>query len=317
MPDDIFERDVRPAASKINEEVFGRTLGVTAMIGYSNICKNRCLYCGMRAPNNTLPRFRLPPEDVIALGREAADLGYGRIFLISGEDRGYRFEDIVKIVSALHERGMKISLACGEFEKSQYEALRDAGADTYTLKFEMSHPDSFDRLNPSTDFTRRMKAIETIRSLGFRLASGNIIDWPGQTLDELADDILLMKDLGICWAPVIPYMPARNTPLAENAAPGSLSKLYREIAILRLMMPEIDITAQQPGKDLTKGLSDPEANLAAVRAGANMLFFDLLPGEKAQNFRVVDDRNVTGPAHVFKVAEMGAYAIDTGKQFLK
>ena len=93
--------------------------------------------------------------------------------------------------------------------------------------------------------------------------------------------------------------------------------LYKEIALLRLMMPEVHITAQQPGEDLKKGLADPEGNLTAVRAGADLLFFDLLPDAQARNFRVIDDRNISGPEHVFRLAEESGYAVDTGKELVQ
>ena len=317
MPDGRFAEQIMPEAEKTAERMFSRTLRVTSMMGYTNICKNNCLYCGMRAGNPSLQRYRIPPDQVTAAFLKAADLGYGRAFLIAGEDPLYGFDNLLSIVSALKARGMYISLACGEYGKDRFEALADAGVDEYVLKFEMSDPDSFNRLNPSTDFSKRMKAIETVRELGMRLASGNIVDWPGQTDEELADDILLMKRLGISWAPIIPYLPAAGTPLAQEGGRGRLTVLYKEIALLRLMMPEVHITAQQPGTDLRKGLADPEGNLAAVKAGADLLFFDLLPDAQARNFRVIDDRNISGPEHVFRLAEESGYAVDTGKELVK
>lgn len=317
MPDEQFREEIMPQAEQTAERTFHRTLRVTSMMGYTNICKNNCLYCGMRAGNPALPRYRTPPEQVTACFLDAADHGYGRAFLIAGEDPLYGFDNLLSIVRTLKERGMYISLACGEYEKDRYRELADAGADEYVLKFEMSDPQSFNRLNPSTEFGKRMKAIETIRSLGMKLASGNIVDWPGQTEEELADDLLLMKQLGISWAPIIPYLPAAGTPLAKEGGRGRLPVLYKEIALLRLMMPEVHITAQQPGPDLTKGLADPEGNLAAVRAGADLLFFDLLPDAQARNFRVIDDRNISGPEHVFKLADACGYTIDTGKELVR
>lgn len=317
MPEEAFFSEIAPLAKEKNEEVFQKSLRAVAMVGFSNICKNQCLYCGMRAGNTAVKRYRMEPEEVVALCSGAADLGYGRVFLVSGEDPKYGFEKLLGIVSALKARGMMVKLACGEYEKSQYEELKAAGVDEYVLKFEMSNPENFNRMNPSTSFTHRMQAIETIKSLGIPLASGNIVDWPGQTLEELTDDIFLMKQLDISWAPIIPYMPAANTPLAAKGIRGDLLKLYKEIAILRLMMPHIDITAQQPGKDLTKGLSDWNANLAAVNVGANVLFFDLIPEQKAQNFRVIDDRHINGPAHILKVSELSGYAVDTGRESLR
>ena len=311
MSGEAFFRDVIPEAKKAFYDQLGGKLRVTSMMGISNICKNRCLYCGMRAGSTGLNRYRIPPEDVIAAGIAASDAGFGRIFLISGEDPGYGFEQLLRITAALKERGMYVSLACGEWDAAQYRELRAAGADEYVIKFEMSHRESFDRLNPSTDFDRRMRSIRAVQDSGMLLASGNIVDWPGQTTEELADDIMLMKSLGISWAPVIPYLPARDTPLAREGGPGSRLLMLREIAILRLMIPGVHITAQQPGEDLSKGLSDPEGNAAAVGAGADVLFWDLLPDPQARSFRVIDFRNLTDRGHISRVAEMTGSTIDT------
>lgn len=303
MPEDIFYSEIVPQAKEIADETLSNRLLVTSMMGYSNICKNNCLYCGMRASHNPIQRYRISPNEVIRKCLEAKEQGFFRTFLISGEDPKYGFDNILSIVSTLKKENMWISLACGEFERSQFEELRDAGVDQYVLKFEMSDPEHFNQMNPSTSFAKRMNAIHEIKSLGLKLASGNIVDWPGQPLEELADDILLMKELEISWAPIIPYLPAKNTPLAASGHRGDLLKLYKEIAILRLLMPNVNITAQQPGKELTLGLSDLESNLSAIEVGANVLFFDLLSDSEAKSFRVIDDRNITGPSHIFRIAD--------------
>ncbi|MCQ2451785.1 MAG: radical SAM protein [Oscillospiraceae bacterium] len=314
LPEERFREDILPLAAAKRQEVLGNRLKISALMGYSNVCKNMCHYCGMRAGNASLPRFRLSPEEVVESCRNAAQTGFRRVFLVSGEDPKYGFGKLLQIVSALSGDGISVSLACGEYTESQYSELKAAGAEEYVVKFEMSNPDSFNRLNPSTSFDKRMEAIAAVKKAGLKLASGNIIDWPGQSLQELAEDILLMKELDICWAPVIPYMPAVGTPLAAEGPRGSLDKLYREITLLRIMMPDIDITATQPGPDLKKGLSDPTANLAAIDAGANKLFFDLLPDPKARTFRVIDDRNISGPSHIYEVARLSGCEADFGPQ---
>ena len=247
----------------------------------------------------------------MGLVRQAYEAGMRRLFLISGEDPKYPFEDIVKVVAEAKALGFtKISLGAGEFSLEQYKELKAAGLTEYVMKFEMSHKDTFERLNPSTTFEKRNQGLEWIKAAGLDLGSGNIIDYPGQTLDELADDILLMKELDITWAPNIPFMPAANTPLAtdENGKPnrpGSIDVLHREISLIRLLLPDTDITAQQPGNDLSKGLSHPEGNKLAIQAGGNVLFVDMLPAALAGAFNVIDNRMVQGLDYAKDIA---AYA---------
>ena len=291
----------------------GRGLVAVAMLGYSNICRSQCLYCGMRAGNSSIPRYRFGPPEALKLTQAGRDLGFGRLFLISGEDMGYGFENLLALVSGAKDQGYRqISLACGEFTLEQYRQLREAGADEYVMKFEMSDAEDFNRLNPSTDFSRRMEAIEAVKKSGMKLASGNIVDYPGHTLHKIADDIELMRKLEISWAPVVPYMPAPNTPLALEGGRGSLELILREIAILRLMMPQVNITAGQPGEDPKNGFGDRQGNLNAIGAGANVLFADLLPVSKADAFFVVENRNLPGLQQMEALSKLSGLQLSMG-----
>ena len=303
MPREEYEKTIRAQAF---ETMLAEKKGVcaTAMLGYSNICKNQCLYCGMRASNHLPKRYRYHAEQIVELASAAYQSGLRRLFLISGEDPKFPFEDILSVIQTAKAMGFeRVSLCAGEFSRSQYEQMKAAGLDEYVMKFEMSHKDTFERLNPSTTFEKRNKAITWIQEAGLDLGSGNIVDYPGQTLEELVDDIWLMKELNVSWAPNIPYMPAAGTPLAQEGGPGRIDLMHREISLVRLLLPRADITAQQPGKNLKNGLGDTEGNLWAIQAGANVLFVDLLPAADAESFRVIDHRMVQGLEHVRGIAE--------------
>ena len=299
MPREQYEAQIMKPAY---ETMLAHKKGVaaTAMLGYSNICKNQCLYCGMRASNKLPCRYRYTAEEIMGLVHQAHEMGLRRLFLISGEDPKYPFEDLLKVVEETRKLGFtKITLGAGEFSRQQFEELKAAGLTEYAMKFEMSHKDTFERLNPSTSFEKRNQGIEWVKAAGLDLASGNIVDYPGQTLEELADDILLMKELEITWAPNIPFMPAAGTPLSTDekgnpARRGSIDKMHREISLVRLLLPDTDITAQQPGEDIRNGLADPQGNQMAIHAGGNVLFVDMLPAAMSGNFHVIDNRMVQG-----------------------
>lgn len=303
MPQDEFESVIMPLAQKAYLEQDGRII-VRSMVGYSNRCKNRCLYCGMRAPNKEVNRYWTPVEDIIEYGHQAKERGFSRIFLVSGEDRKYSVDDICHFIHEIHEMGIEVTLAAGLFPRSAYEEMKAAGLDQYMLKFEMAQEEMYNKLNPSTTFKERMAGIEAVKEADLKLATGDIVGYPGQTLEMLAEDILLTRSLEASWVPAIPFMPAKNAPLSAEGGPGSLEWLYKTISLLRLMIPGVDITAQQPGKDLSKGLADPESNLKAISAGANTLFCELLDPAKAKNFGVIDNRNVAGTEHIYAVHDM-------------
>lgn len=312
MPEADWRRDVLPAAKRTHVEHGGDRLTATAMLGYSNVCKNQCLYCGMRAANSAVPRYRIAPDDVLASVRAAAQLGFRRIFFVSGEDPKYGFDNLLSIVSGASGMGLWVSLACGELEREQYRALKSAGASEYVLKFEASDRDTFNRLKPTTTYEKRLQGAQWVKEAGLELASGNIVDFPGQGLSQLADDILLMRSLGISWAPVIPYLPVKGTPLAAEGGFGSRVLNLKEISILRLMMPTVNLTAQQPGENPADGLASADGNLAALAAGANMLFADLLPTAQARAFSVVDNRITLGLEHIREMARLSGMTLSFG-----
>ena len=312
MPMEKFRSSFLDRAGELYRDS-GRGIVTMAMLGYSNICRSQCLYCGMRAGNSSIPRYRMEPLEALRLTAVGRELGFGRLFLISGEDMGYGFENLLSLVAGARAQGYRqISLACGEFTLEQYRQLHAAGAEEYVMKFEMSDIEDFNRLNPSTDFHRRMEAIEAVKKSGMKLASGNIVDYPGHSLEKMADDIELMRKLDISWAPVVPYMPAANTPLALEGGRGSLELILREIAILRLMMPQVNITAGQPGEDPKNGFGDRQGNLDAIAAGANVLFADLLPAGKADAFHVVDNRNLPGLKHMETMSRLSCLELNMG-----
>lgn len=304
MPYVEFQNTLMAQAKQLWKIQGDNHLTVTGMLGFSNICRCQCLYCGMRA-GCKIQRYRLDPSDVIASVNSAVRLGCKNIFLISGEDLGYGFDKLLHIVGEIKKLNVHLSLACGEFSASQYAELHAAGADEYAMKFEMSDRETFNRLNPSTNFDRRMAAIAAIKKSGMQLASGNIVDHPEASLEQIADDILLMQELGISWAPIIPYMPAAGTPLTlAGGRAGDIRLNLREISIVRLMLPKIHISAQQPGPDITKGLADDEGNLLALNAGADMLFVDMLPDAMSRNFSVVSNRAGMRIEHIRRMAEL-------------
>ena len=124
LPEAVFWAQVAPAARKTCQDHFGNTLLVTAMLAYTNICKNQCLYCGMRA-GNPIPRYRIPPAEILSLSQQAKLDGLGRMFLLAGEDRNYGFDHLLQLVSGLRQQGYSIALgARSEERRVGKESLR-------------------------------------------------------------------------------------------------------------------------------------------------------------------------------------------------
>mgnify|MGYP001476118106 CR=1 FL=1 len=309
LPFDEFNNTFKVKAKEMFIKNNGNKVSVTALLGYDNICKNQCTYCGMRAGNSLVKRYRMGIEDIKKVEESVKKTGIKKVFLISGEDPKYDFKDIVNAVSFGKKIGLNVSLAAGELSFDKYKELKESGLDEYVLKFETSNKELFSRIKPSSTYEKRMSAIYNIKELKMELASGNIVGLPNQSLEDVAQDIVLMDELEISWAPIIPYMPVPNTPLALEGERGSVRTTLKEISILRLIMPKVNITAQQPGEDLKNGLSDLKGNIDALEAGANILFVEMLPEELAQDFTVIDRRMIKGMENVNKLVTLSAMTV--------
>jgi biotin synthase len=290
IPPGDFRARYAERARAVRAEHFGDTIAVSGLLAVSNICRNRCTYCGLRAPNTAIPRYRLSLEEIQRALAGIREQGIGRVFFISGEDPGLDTGEMLQAVEYASGLGLRVMLGLGVLTPEDYADFRHAGAELYALKFETSNRAVFDEVKPDISLDERIQSIREVQQADLELGSGNIVGLPGERLEDLVNDIALMKELEIGWAPIVPYLPAPNTPLGAAQPMGSVELLLREISLVRLELPDTLITAGQPTQGSQLGFSDPEGTKNAIAAGANLLFVDLTPKERREDFAITPQR---------------------------
>ena len=75
-------------ADTIRRRNVGDEVHLRGLIEISNICRRQCHYCGLRAGNPNLRRYRMTAEEIMACVVEALDYGYGTVVMQAGEDEG-------------------------------------------------------------------------------------------------------------------------------------------------------------------------------------------------------------------------------------
>ena len=73
-------------AIAVRRAIYGNAVYVRGLIEISNICRNDCLYCGIRRSNAHCERYRLSEEEILACGEEGYRLGFRTFVLQGGED---------------------------------------------------------------------------------------------------------------------------------------------------------------------------------------------------------------------------------------
>lgn len=266
--DELYRR-----ADDVRREAVGDAVHLRGLIEFSNICRNDCLYCGIRRGNRQVQRYRMTDEELVETAKRAAALGFQTIVLQSGEDMHFDQARMCHIIEQIKRLDVALTLSVGERDYEDYKAFRDAGADRFLMRIETTDRDLYNRLNPGMSWERRHECLLMIRDLGYELGSGIMVGLPGQTVESIADDLLYLKDIGIDMAGIGPFIPHPETPLAGEAG-GTLEQALRTMAIMRILMPDINIPATTAMESL-----HPQGRIMALQAGANVVMPNVTEGE--------------------------------------
>ena len=266
--DELYRR-----ADDVRREAVGDAVHLRGLIEFSNICRNDCLYCGIRRGNRQVQRYRMTDEELVETAKRAAALGFQTIVLQSGEDMHFDQARMCHIIEQIKRLDVALTLSVGERDYGDFKAFREAGADRYLMRIETTDRDLYNRLNPGMSWERRHECLLMIRELGYELGSGIMVGLPGQTVESIADDLLYLKDIGIDMAGIGPFIPHPETPLA-NESGGTLEQALRTMAVMRILMPDINIPATTAMESL-----HPQGRIMALQAGANVVMPNVTEGE--------------------------------------
>ncbi len=273
-------------ADEVRREHVGDAVHLRGLIEISNHCARECGYCGLRAPNRRIDRYRMTAEEILACARQAVQFGYGTVVMQSGEDYGIEapwLADVIRRIKA--ETPLAVTLSLGERPNADLALWRSAGADRYLLRFETSNRDLYDRIHPPLHGrpSDRIAILRSLRELGYEIGSGVMIGIPGQTCDDLASDIDLFRQLDLDMIGVGPFIAHPNTPLGRPASamavpddrqvPNTERMTYKMIALTRLACPDANI----PSTTALATLNLAEGRELGLMRGANVVMPNLTP----------------------------------------
>jgi len=259
-------------ADQVRSRCVGDEVHLRGIIEFSNYCSKNCLYCGLRRNNRNLSRYRMAPDEIIESARKAAGLGCKTIVLQSGEDDYYTAKLLAATVYLIKkEMDVAVTLSVGDRPREDYEIMREAGADRYLLKHETCDAELFARLRPGTSLAGRVEKLKWLDELGYQVGSGNMVGLPGQTVESLAGDIVLMRELGVEMAGIGPFIPNSQTPLGSYPG-GTLSLTLKTLAAARLALPLVHLPATT-----AIGTIHPSGRNKALRSGANVIMPNMTP----------------------------------------
>lgn len=292
----IRDRDtVRDEAAKlacaVRERYYGNHIFIRGLIEFTNYCKNNCYYCGIRAGNRLVERYRLTSEQILACADTGYDLGFRTFVLQGGEDPYFTDELIADIVRTIKHKypDCAVTLSLGERSYESYCVLKEAGADRYLLRHETANSTHYRSLHPANmDFHDRIKCLHDLKQLGYQVGAGFMVNSPGQTDEDLADEMLFLRDLQPQMVGIGPFIPHKDTPM-KNEATGSAELTTFLLSLIRLTLPRILLPATT-----ALGSIDPQGREKGILAGANVLMPNLSPTDVRQKYLLYDNKICTG-----------------------
>lgn len=106
---------------------FGRTTQIYAPLYLSNICTNRCAYCGFSA-DNSIPRRKLSIDEAVAEAEILKNRGFEHLLLVSGEASASLGVDYLEeIAHRLRDTFAALSIEVQPLEEDEYARLFAAG----------------------------------------------------------------------------------------------------------------------------------------------------------------------------------------------
>lgn len=282
-------------AGRMRKEIVGDVVDIRGAIEFSNYCRKDCKYCGIRKSLTDTTRYRMSEDEIMEVVYLLKETGLKTVILQSGEDLWWTSDKIASLIKRIKsETKMNITLSIGERPREEYELYRELGANNFLLKIETTNRKIFEFIHPDDDYDTRVKASEWLRELGYLNGSGSIIGLPGQTVEDIAKDILFFKEMGINMIGIGPFVPTKGTPF-EKYPHGDVDMTLKAIAVTRIVCKRVFLPA-------TTALAtiDPDGQTKALQAGANTIMLINTPPKYRESYNIYSEKNMVDLESAYK-----------------
>ncbi|MBU1098340.1 MAG: [FeFe] hydrogenase H-cluster radical SAM maturase HydE [Ignavibacteriae bacterium HGW-Ignavibacteriae-2] len=278
--DKLFQR-----AKEIRDSYFGKEIHLRGVIEFSNYCTQHCLYCGLREENLIIPRYRMSAEEILDTAKIIYNNGIRTIVLQSGEDSFFDTDLISYLIYSIKRQyDVAITLSLGQRGFDEYKTWKIAGADRYLLKHESANPKLYSIYHKKAKLDERIQHLKFLKRIGYQIASGNMIGLPNQTVADIADDILLCRELDVDMAAFGPFIPSINTPY-QNMPAGDTLMTQKVMAVVRLVLKNVHIPATTALDSI-----DDFGREKGLSAGANVIMPNFTPAPYRENYLIYTNK---------------------------
>jgi biotin synthase len=274
-------------AKEVSLSRFGNKIYIRGLIEISNCCRNDCLYCGIRKSNIHVSRYRLDERTIMDCCSEGYRLGFRTFVLQGGEDPAQDDDWVEKTVLDMRKTfpDCAITLSLGEKSKTAYQRFFRAGANRYLLRHETYNADHYRFLHPAEmSRSHRLNCLQWLKEIGYQAGTGIMVGSPGQTIDNIVEDIKFIEDFRPKMIGIGPFIPHHDTPFAKENV-GSVDMTLKLLSIFRLMDPNVLLPATTALATLSS-----DGRLKGILSGANVVMPNLSPREDRKKYELYNNK---------------------------
>lgn len=289
MGPDAFKKS-SGLADSVRRRIYGNEVYIRGLIEVGNVCRNDCYYCGIRRSNSNCERYTLSNDEILSCCDEGYSLGFRTFVLQSGEN-SLPLNVIISTIENIRTRypDCAITLSLGEYKKSDYLAMYNAGADRYLLRHETANKMHYERLHPKAmSFDNRIRCLYDLKEIGFQVGCGFMVGSPFQTAETLAEDLKFIEEFQPDMCGIGPFIPQKDTPFGCFPSGDAQLTLYL-LSLVRLIKPNILLPATT-----ALGTIDSGGRERGILAGANVIMPNLSPSSVRKKYALYDNKLSTG-----------------------
>lgn len=285
-------------AKQIKQDVFGKQIWLRGIIEFSNICQNDCFYCGIRKGNKKQERFKMSFKEILDCLKFIDKANYGSVVYQSGEVNTDYFKDyLLKIVEITHKKypQLGITISCGEQDFNFLKQLKQAGVIRYLLRIETANPELYAQLHPKEmSWQKRFRCLKNLQKLNYQVGTGVMVGLPGQTIEDLINDLKFFVDNKFDMFGIGPYVIHKDTPSGRDPKTQKWWQENKEknfniflnfLAILRVLLPNVNIAAAT-----ACDVFNPLGRIKVLRIAGNVIMPSVTPKDYRDKYLLYENK---------------------------
>ncbi|MEQ8169923.1 MAG: [FeFe] hydrogenase H-cluster radical SAM maturase HydE [Candidatus Eremiobacterota bacterium] len=280
-------------AYEVKLKYTGNRVFLRGLIEFSNICARNCYYCGIRR-DSTPHRYMMTEEEITECALRAWKNRYGSVVLQSGERNDSEFIDYVstavKRINKETEGKLRIVLCAGEQTYETYKRWFDSGANRYLLRVETTSEKIYREIHPEGySLKERIECLRNLQKAGYQAGTGVMIGLPGQTEEDLIEDIQFFKDMDIDMIGMGPYLPHKDAPLIALNTDEEIKRRFqlslKMIALTRIYLQDVNIASTTALQTI-----NPLGREMGLKCGANVIMPNITPVKYKKSYQLYDNK---------------------------